>query len=115
VAFIRVRKGRAMAEAKYASGRWQVKDGKVDEFVERWKEWLTWTSESVPGFRTAMLLRSEDDPQRFTSLSAWDDDGSVKAWKTSDDFKTKLAAVTALVDEFVGGDFDLTVGIKAPS
>ena len=104
-----------MDQVKYASGRWQVKEGKVDEFVERWKDWLGWTSQSVSGFRSAMLLRSEDEPLRFTSMSAWDDDASVKAWKTSEEFRTKLAAVTALCDEFVGGDFDLAAGFKARS
>ena len=102
-----------MDEVKYASGRWQVKDGQVEEFVERWKDWLSWTSENVAGFRTAMLLRSDDDPLRFTSMSAWDDAASAKAWKTSEEFATKLAAVKEHVDEFVGGDFDLIAGFKA--
>jgi heme-degrading monooxygenase HmoA len=52
---------------------------------------------------------------RFTSISAWDDDASLKAWKTSQEFQTKLAAVTALCDEFIGGDFDLAAGFKAAS
>jgi len=27
-----------MADAKWASGRWQVKDGMADEFVKRWSD-----------------------------------------------------------------------------
>lgn len=103
-----------MAEAKYASGRWQAKDGMADEFISRWRTWLEWTAETVPGFRSAILLRSEDDPQRFTSMSDWDDDGSVVAWKTTSGFAERIGAVQELCDDFVGGDFDLMVSVQAP-
>jgi heme-degrading monooxygenase HmoA len=102
-----------MGQGTWASGRWQVTEGKVDEFVERWKEWLGWTSESVAGFRSATLLRSQDDPLRFTSVSEWDDDASVKDWKTSADFQQKMGAVRALCDDFVGGDFDVAASFSA--
>ena len=100
-----------MGDGKWASGRWQVKAGKGSEFVDRWTAWLTWTKQSVPGFRSAMLLRSEDDPDRFTSMSDWDDDASVKAWKMTSGFAERLGAVRELCDEFVGGDFDLAAAV----
>jgi heme-degrading monooxygenase HmoA len=95
-----------MGEGTWASGRWQVKDGMVDEFVQRWTEWLQWTSETVPGFRWARLLRSQDDPLRFTSFSEWDGDASRKAWGTTEGFEEKFSAARSLCDEFVGGDFN---------
>jgi heme-degrading monooxygenase HmoA len=103
-----------MDERKWASGRWQVKAGKENEFIQRWTAWLTWTSENVPGFRSARLLRSEDDPGRFTSFSDWDDDASVKAWKMTSGYEEKLGPVKELCDEFMGGDFDLAASVKAP-
>lgn len=102
-----------MDEAKWASGRWQVKDGMVDEFIQRWKDWLGSSSKDLAGFQWARLLRSEDDPLRFTSVSAWGDDASLKAWKTSSAFQDGLASVRELCDEFVGGDFDAVAELKA--
>jgi heme-degrading monooxygenase HmoA len=58
-----------MGEAKWASGQWQVRKGKEDEFVQRWTAWLTWTSENIPGFRSARLLRSDEDPLQYVSVS----------------------------------------------
>jgi heme-degrading monooxygenase HmoA len=104
-----------MDHSKWASGRWQVKEGKADEFMQRWGEWLTWTSEHAPGFRWAKLLRAEDDPQRYTSMSEWDDDASLKAWKTTEGFTEKFESCKQLCDEFVGGDQDEVVSVSAPA
>lgn len=30
-----------MSERFWASGHWQVKDGKADDFIQQWKEWLS--------------------------------------------------------------------------
>jgi heme-degrading monooxygenase HmoA len=98
-----------MGEGKWASGRWQVKEGKAEEFIQRWNDWLSRTGPAAPGFRWARLLRSEDDPLRFTSVSEWDDDATLKAWKTSSEFQEGMGAAKALCDEFVGGDFDAVV------
>ena len=102
-----------MGEGAWASGRWQVKEGKADEFIERWRDWLSRTSQGVPGFGSARLLRSKDDPLRFTSISDWDDDASRDAWKASPAFMEGLASVKELCDEFVGGDFDVATVVTS--
>lgn len=51
-----------MDEGKYAAGLWHVKEGMADDFVDRWTGWIAWTSENIPGLRSAKLLRSEGDP-----------------------------------------------------
>jgi heme-degrading monooxygenase HmoA len=102
-----------MDEGKWAFGRWQVKEGKTDEFLARWNEWIGWTSEHVPGFRSARLLRAEEDPRRFTSVSEWDDGVSLKAWKTTEGFTEKLEACKRLCNEFLGGDFDVAASYHA--
>ncbi len=104
-----------MEEAKWASGRWQVKQGKGNEFMERWASWIAWTSENIPGFRSATLLRSEEDPLRFVSVSDWDDDASLGAWKASPGFSEKIESVKDLCDEFQGGDYEVAVAISAPA
>ena len=100
-----------MDDVKWASGQWRVKDGQVEEFVRRWTDWLTWSSENIPCFRSARLLRNESDPQRFTSFSDWDDEASRTAWTSSDGFAEKLGAVRECVDEFVGDSFSLVASV----
>jgi heme-degrading monooxygenase HmoA len=46
-----------------ASGDWLAQSGSEDEFIERWREWLSTTSPGVAGFGSARLLRSIDDPR----------------------------------------------------
>jgi heme-degrading monooxygenase HmoA len=91
---------------KWASGLWTVKAGSEDEFVERWKAWLSWTSENCPGFRSATLIRSEADGRRFESFSDWDDAPSRAAWMDSDGFRERMAPVRALCDDAEAGTFE---------
>ena len=104
----------AVGDGMWASGRWQVKEGKDEEFIERWKAWIGSTSQDIAGFRMARLLRSVDDRLRFTSVSEWSDDASLKAWKSSPGFAQGLESTRALCDEFVGGDFDVAASFSSP-
>jgi heme-degrading monooxygenase HmoA len=104
-----------MDEGSWASGRWQVKEGKAEEFIQRWSDWLTRTSQNVPGFRSARLLRALDDPQRFTSISDWDDTASRDAWKASPGFQEGMDSAKALCEEFVGGDYDVAAVVTKPA
>ena len=101
-----------MADRSWASGHWQVKEGKAEEFIQQWKEWLTRSSENIAGFHHARLMRSVNNPQHFTSISEWDDVASRDAWKTSPGFQEGFAATKALCDEFVGGDYDQVVAVN---
>jgi heme-degrading monooxygenase HmoA len=104
-----------VGETKWASGQWQVREGREHEFVERWTEWLSWTSENIPGFRSGRLLRSDEDPLQYVSVSDWDDDASRTAWKASPGFREKFASVRELCEEFVGGDYEVAVAVHAPA
>jgi heme-degrading monooxygenase HmoA len=95
-----------MSQVHWASGNWLVKQGSEEEFVTHWKDWLGWTSQNVSGFRTATLIRSNDDPRRFTSFSDWDDEASRAAWASSDEYRQKFGAVRELCDEFIGGTYE---------
>jgi heme-degrading monooxygenase HmoA len=103
-----------MGERWWASGHWRVKDGKTEEFIRQWKEWLTQSSANVSGFHHARLLRALSDPNLFTSTSEWADAASRDAWKASPGFQEGFAASKALCDEFVGGDYDEVVVVNRP-
>ena len=89
----------------WATGNWVVTQGKEEEFVARWKAWLGWSSQNIPGFVSATLIRDLQDSRHFVSFSAWEDAASRDAWKSSDGFREKFPTVRDLCDEFRGGDF----------
>ena len=103
-----------MDEVRWASGQWQVQQDRVGEFVDRWTAWIAWTSENIPGFRSARLLRAEGDDLRFVSISDWDDSASLKAWKTSPGFRQRIESVKELCDGFVGGDYGVAAAVLTP-
>lgn len=102
-----------MTEPTWASGRWAVREGETDRFVRRWTEWIATTSEGVPGFRSATLLRSDADPSRFVSVSSWDHAASLAAWKRGPSFAAGLASVRELCEGFEGGDFVEVSAVRA--
>jgi len=93
-----------MAGEHYASGNWTVKAGSEDEFVARWRAFLSDSTKTAEGFGTARLLRDSDDPRHFLSFSEWADGGARDAWKSSPEFAKGLAACRQLCDDFVGTD-----------
>jgi len=94
-----------MAGEHYASGNWTVRAGSEDEFVARWRAFLTDSTKTAGGFGSARLLRDGDDPRHFLSFSEWVDAASRDAWKSSPEFEKGLAACQELCDEFVGTDY----------
>ena len=100
-----------MESEHYASGDWLVRQGSEEEFIAKWRDWLSRSSSGTAGFGWARLLRSNDEPRRFTSFSAWDDAGARDAWKQSPDFAEGFSTCRGLCDEFRGGDFTVVVQI----
>ena len=74
---------------------------------------LSENRQNIRGFRSARLLRAEDDPLRFTSVSDWDDDASRNAWKQSPGYREGVQSVKELCDEFLGGDYDVAAVFTA--
>src|SRR5215217_9506942 len=74
-------RGTTMSERFWASGHWQVKEGKAEEFIQQWQEWLSRSSENVTGFHHARLLRALNSPRHFTSISEWETAAARDGWK----------------------------------
>jgi heme-degrading monooxygenase HmoA len=95
----------------YASGNWRVKEGSEQEFIARWRAWITASTAIVKGFDSAKLLQDSDDARRFLSFSHWDAGESRDKWKTSPEFAGGLAACRELCDDFQGADFSEVVSV----
>jgi heme-degrading monooxygenase HmoA len=86
----------------FASGNWQVQPGSEDEFITRWKAFLSESTRTAEGFGSAHLMRDADDPSHFLSFSDWADAASREAWKSSPEFERGLASCRELCSDFVG-------------
>jgi heme-degrading monooxygenase HmoA len=95
----------------YTSGTWLVKEGKEEEFVARWTEFTEWSLGNAPGAESFVLLRDATDPRRFISFGAWEDAGTVAAWRERPAFQERLGACRALCDDFRGTDHTLSAAL----
>ncbi len=67
--------------------------------------------ETFPASQKARLLRSDDQPSVFTSVSEWADPASLHAWKASQGFQDGMGSARELCNEFIGGDFGVASAI----
>ena len=101
-----------LQENKYwSSGRWQVKEGNADEFIDRWREFLTWTEKEHQGFLGARLIRDLRSPNSFVSFATWQDLDAMRAWQGSPEFKERFDAAYALCEDMQSGGYELAVEI----
>ena len=88
------------------TGVWSVDATKEQAFVEAWAEFAVWAS-SMPGAGTLRLGRDGDDPRRFVSMAPWATTDAVRAWKSSPEFKERIARVLQHVDDFHPTELDV--------
>jgi len=65
----------------YSSGEWLVQPGSEEEFIQRWTNFLQWSSDNAPGAVSSVLVRSAEEPRRFLSLGAWESQEALEAWR----------------------------------
>ncbi|WP_405808026.1 antibiotic biosynthesis monooxygenase [Streptomyces sp. NBC_00210] len=93
----------------WASGSWHVTDGKADEFIERWTEFLTWTKQANEGFLTARLVHDLSDPNHFVSFAAWRDLDSLSGWREKPEFERLFGGCRALCTNMHGSNYEVAV------
>lgn len=95
----------------FASGSWQVANGKDAEFLERWKAFLEWTRDSSQGFVTAVLIQDVAQPSHYISVASWVSPEARTAWQSNPVFAERLGSCRRLCDDFSGGSYRLAVAV----
>jgi heme-degrading monooxygenase HmoA len=106
----------------YTTGSWKPFPGHEAAFVEAWTEFSSWAS-TMPGAGRAILARDLRDPERFVSFVEWESIDAIRGWKTSPEFKLRMARVQAHIDTFAPTELEVvavcvdgrSVGTNAPS
>ncbi|PWU25129.1 MAG: antibiotic biosynthesis monooxygenase [Candidatus Rokuibacteriota bacterium] len=83
----------------YTSGTWKPNVGSEGAFVAAWEQFAAWAS-SMPGSGRLELVRDLHAPERFVSFGSWESLEQVKAWKSSPEFRERMARVLQHIDEF---------------
>jgi heme-degrading monooxygenase HmoA len=84
----------------YTLGIWTVKPGNEKEFIKGWTEFANWTDKNISGPGKAYLLQDEKNPLRFISFGPWDNEMSIQGWRECNEFKSFVAKVKDLCDDF---------------
>ena len=93
----------------YTSGRWLVRAGSEDDFMERWTAFTKWSLDNAPGAESFVLVRDAADPRRFLSFGAWESQEAVTRWRESPEFSELLGECRELCEEFEPHDYTLVV------
>ena len=100
------------AGQSYSSGEWLVQAGSEEDFIERWNSFIEWTLNSAPGAVSFVLVRSAEDPRKFLSLGAWENQGDQDAWREMPQMQELLSQCRELCEEFVFHPYTLAASLS---
>lgn len=96
----------ATVASTYTTGSWKPFPGHEEAFLSEWREFAAW-ARTFPGASFATLARDLRDSERYVSFMAWDDLDSVRAWKSSPEFKPRMARVQEHIDKFAPTELEV--------
>lgn len=97
----------------YTAGRWTVKPGKEQEFIQAWQEFADWTGKHQVGAGEARLMQDIEHPNRLISFGDWDTPESIQTWRSTAEFTAFLEKARTLCDDIQPGTFKVVAHIGA--
>jgi heme-degrading monooxygenase HmoA len=83
----------------YTQTTWRVKEGREEDFLERWRDWAEWSRRH--GFAdAALLLRDTEAERTYISYGRWADRGAVQSWRQMAGYQQRLSALSEVLDGF---------------
>jgi heme-degrading monooxygenase HmoA len=95
----------------YSSGEWLVREGSEEDFIERWTTFIEWSLNNAPGAESFVLVRSTDEPRRFLSLGAWENQEAQEAWRGMPRMQELLSQCRELCEEFESHGYTLAASL----
>jgi len=77
-----------------------VREGSEEDFIERWNTFTQWSMNNAPGAESFVLVRSTDNPRRFLSLGAWENQEAQETWREMPKMQELLGQCRELCEEF---------------
>ena len=83
----------------FTLGIWTIKPGREEEFIRKWDEFATWTSENQQGAGQAHLIQDIEAPNRLISFGPWQSPENIAAWRATREFAQFLEKARELCEE----------------
>ena len=96
----------------YTTGTWTPNEGAEHAFAAAWAEFASWAS-GMPGAGTLRLTRDIHDERRFVSFGDWADLERVRAWKSSPEFRERMARVLQHVEAFEPTELEVVTKVAS--
>jgi quinol monooxygenase YgiN len=98
-----------MSPTVYTSADWLINEGREDEFVRAWTEFVDWSLEEDVGALGGMLFQDGSEPRRFLSIGPWKSAEAANAWFTSPELQERSQPFRELAEHFEPRFLDLRV------
>ena len=96
-----------MADEVYTLGRWLVRSGREQEFIEVWRGLGAYfmSLPHPPGPGPGTLVQSMDDPRLFYSFGPWRSLDDIAAMRADSRTPAAIGRLMALCDEAAPGSY----------
>lgn len=84
----------------FTVGIWNVKNEKINQFIDEWAIFAKWSAQHFPGNGTGYLLQDPVQPQKFISCGSWKDEDVIQLWRGSAEFKNFVSRIKDLCNDF---------------
>jgi quinol monooxygenase YgiN len=85
-------------EQFFTHGRWRVKPGLADQFVQEWEPLAAWATGELPEGPWAILLRDRDDPMQFFSFGPWTSLEAIADFRARPEFGEAVGRIRPLLE-----------------
>jgi heme-degrading monooxygenase HmoA len=98
-----------MSPTVYTYADWLIREGREDDFVAAWTQFVDWSLEGDSGALGGMLLRDGSDPRRFISIGPWESAQSAQQFFADPELQERSAPFRELAERFEPRFLDLQV------
>jgi len=84
----------------YTGADWLIHEGRQEEFVKAWTDFVEWSLQEDAGAVGGMLLRDGSDPRRFLSIGPWTSADAAQSFFTNPDIQERSAPFREVAESF---------------
>ena len=84
----------------YTYADWLIHDGRQDEFVEIWTEFVDWSAGETDAALGGLLLQDSSDPRRFISIGPWRSAPEAHEWFRRPDLEERSMRLREVAERF---------------
>jgi len=99
----------AASPSFYTYADWLIREGRQDEFVGAWTEFVDRSLEDGSGALGGMLLQDNSEPRHFVSIGPWTSAEAARSFFTDPELEERSAPFRELAERFDPRFLDLRV------